>query len=133
MRYIAFFFMMIFTVSSCVSTTKTVDRSNKLPEHAVRIANDALAYEIIIIDIGFDRYLHSIAKPANFHSQSYYEQKNIFYVSEWNIRASNPMRYDPNLYENQIDYRQGVDYGMDVNYKLYTYFKFVEYKYKVRF
>lgn len=132
MRNIAFFFTMMFLVSSCGSITPAIDKSDQLPDHAVRITNDELEYEIIIIDIGFDTYLHSIAKPANFYSQSYYENKNIFYVSEWNIRAGDPMRYDPNLYENQIDYIQGVDYGLDVNYKLYNYFKFVEYKYKVR-
>ncbi|MBL4746768.1 MAG: hypothetical protein JKY08_10425 [Flavobacteriaceae bacterium] len=97
------------------------------------MSNDAIDYEIIVIDIGFDTYLQTVAKPAHFHSQSYYEQKNIFYVLEWNIRARNPLRYDPNLYENQIEYRQGVDYGLDVNYKLYNYFKFVEEKYRVRF
>jgi len=132
MRYIAFIFTMMFLVSSCGSTVATTDKTDDLPEHAVRIANDDLEYEIIIIDIGFDTYLHSIAKPANFYSQSYYEQKNIFYVTEWNIRAGNPMRYDPNLYENEIDYQHGINYGLDVNYKLYNYFKFVEYKYKVR-
>jgi len=131
MRNIAFFLMMMFLVSSCDSLAPAVDKSNQLPDHAVRITNDDLEYEIIIIDIGFDTYLHSIARPANYYSQSYYELKNIFYVTEWNIRAGNPMRYDPNLYENQIDYIQGVDYGLDVNYKLYNYFKFVEYKYKV--
>lgn len=132
MRQIAFLIVMMLIFSSCGSTAPTVDTSKQLPDHAVRIANDDLEYEIIIIDIGFDTYLHSIAKPANFYSQSYYEQKNIFYVSEWNIRAGNPMRYDSSLYENQIDYSMGVDYGLDVNYKLYNYFKFVEYKYKVR-
>lgn len=133
MRHIAFLFVMMLVFSSCGSTAPTVDKSNQLPDHAVRIANDDLEYEIIIIDIGFDTYLHSIAKPVTFYSQSYYEQKNVFYVVEWNIRANNPMQYDPNLYENQIDYRPGIDYGLDVNYKLYNYFKFVEYKYKVRF
>ncbi|PCH75623.1 MAG: hypothetical protein COB98_08720 [Flavobacteriaceae bacterium] len=133
MKHIVFLFVVVLIVTSCGSTAPIVDRSNQLPEHAVRIANDDLEYEIIIIDIGFDTYLLSIAKPSNFYSQSYYEQKNIFYVSEWNIRAGNPMRYDPSLYENQIAYEQGIDYGLDVNYKLYNYFKFVEYKYKVRF
>ena len=114
---------------SAISNT-TTQNDTKIPDGAVRIANDELEYEIIIIDIGFDTYLHSIAKPANFHSQHYYEAKNKFYVTEWNIRAQNPWRYNSSIYENQIDYYFNIDYGLDVNYKLYNYFKFVEYKYK---
>jgi len=121
-------------IVGCSSTTKTITTNNtKLPDGAVRIANDSLEYEIIIIDIGFEFYLNSIAKPANFYSQSYYETKNKFYVTEWNIRAQNPLRYNSSIYENVIDYGFNIDYGLDVNYKLYNYFKFVEYKYKQHF
>ena len=127
-------FLILVLIISCKSTTNTnLITKDTLPEGAVRIANDSLEYEIIIIDIGFDTYLNSIAKPANFYSQSYYERKNIFYVSEWNIRAQNPLKYNSSIYENVIDYNFHTNYGLDVNYKLYNYFKFVEYKYKQRF
>ena len=119
----------------CATTTKTTTTKNdtNLPEGAVRIANEELEYEIIIIDPGFETYLVSIAKPANFYSQSYYEIKNQFYVTEWNIRARNPINFNSNIYENVINYEFNVDYGLDVNYKLFNYFKFVEYKYKQHF
>ena len=118
-------------IIGCSSTTKTITTKDaKLPEGAVRIANDTLEYEIIIIDIGFETYLQTIAKPANFYSQEYYELKNRFYVTEWNIRVLDPLRYNSDIYENTIDYDFNVDYGLDVNYKLYNYFKFVEYQYK---
>jgi hypothetical protein len=121
-------------IVGCSSTTKTTTiKDAKLPEGAVRIANDELEYEIIIIDPGFETYLHSIAKPADFYSQQYYETKNKFYVTEWNIRAQNPLKYDGSIYENQINYDFSIDYGLDVNYKLYNYFKFVEYKYRQQF
>lgn len=121
-------------IVGCSSTTKTITTNDtKLPDGAVRIANNELEYEIIIMDPGFETYLYSIAKPANYYSQSYYESKNKFYVTEWNIRAQNPLRYNSAIYENVIDYDFNTDYGLDVNYKLYNYFKFVEYKYKQRF
>ena len=127
-------FLILLLMISCNSTIKTTSANDtKLPEGAVRIANDSLEYEIIIIDIGFETYLQTIAKPANFYSQSYYEIKNQFYVSEWNIRAQNPLRYDSTIYENVIEYDFNTNYGLDVNYKLYNYFKFVESKYKQRF
>ncbi len=122
-------------VLACGTNIKTIKKESEttLPEHAVRIANDSLEYEIIIFDIGFDTYLKTIAKPANYYSQSFYETKNYFYVTEWNIRHHNPMRYNSSIYENEIDYQAHIDYGLEVNYKLYNYFKFVEYKYKERF
>jgi len=121
-------------IISCASTTKNITTANtNLPDGAIRIANDSLEYELIIIDPGFETYLLTIAKPANFYSQSYYENKNRFYVTEWNIRAQNPMRFNSSIYENIIDYDFCIDYGLEVNYKLFNYFKFVEYKYKQRF
>lgn len=125
------FFLLL--LMGCNSTKTTTTNDTNLPKEVVRIANDSLEYEIIITDIGFETYLNTIAKPANFYSQEYYENKNRFYVTEWNIRAQNPLRYRSDIYENQIDYDFNVDYGLEVNYKLYNYFKFVEYKYKQRF
>jgi len=43
-----------------------------------------------------------------------------------------PQRFDPNLYELQIDYQQGIDYGYEVNYKLYNYFIYFQLTYKQR-
>ncbi|MBE0422920.1 MAG: hypothetical protein IBX66_03185 [Lutibacter sp.] len=120
-------------IAACSSTTKTATKEGNLEQEVVRIANDSLEYEIIIFDIGFETYLNTIAKPMNFYSKEYYETKNRFYVTEWNIRALNPSRYRSDIYENQIDYDFNVDYGLEVNYKLYNYFKFVEHKYRQRF
>jgi len=118
-------------IIGCGSTNKTtVNNDANLPEGAVRIANDSLEYEIIIFDIGYETYLNSIAKPDWYYSLTYLENKNSFYVTEWNIRAQNPLRYSPDIYENMIDYSPHIKYGLEVNYKLFNYFKFVEYKYK---
>lgn len=134
MKTIFYYLAIGLFIVGCSSTTKTTTTSDtSLPEGAVRIVNDSLEYEIIIFDIGFETYLNTIAKPMNFYSKEYYETKNIFYVSEWNIRALNPRRYRSDIYENRIDYDLNVDYGLEVNYKLFNYFKFVEYKYNERF
>ncbi len=127
------FVLLLFISCTSTKTATTAKNDTNLPEGAVRIANEELEYEIIIIDIGFETYLYSIAKPDNFYSQEYYEIKNRLYVTEWNIRVLDPLRYDSFIYENVIDYDFNVDYGLDVNYKLYNYFKFVEYKYKQKF
>ena len=61
-------------IYSCGTQQKKGLTFNKnLPEGAVRIVNDSLEYEIIIIDAGFETYLNSISQPANFYSQQFYE------------------------------------------------------------
>ena len=133
MKQLIYLIVTIFIIVGCSSTSKISEVDTQLPDGAVRIANNELEYEIIIIDPGFETYLLSIAKPANFYSQAYYETKNKLYVIEWNIRVNNPLGYNSNIYENKIDYDFNTDYGLDVNYKLFNYFKFVEYKYKQQF
>lgn len=131
MKNLFFYLAIGFLIVSCGSTSKTtVKNDTNLPEGAVRIANDSLEYEIIIFDIGYDTYLKTIAKPEWYYSLEFLEIKNKFYVTEWNIRVNNPFKYNPDIYENRIDYDFNTNYGLEVNYKLYNYFKFVEYKYK---
>lgn len=68
------------------------------------------------------------ARPKTFYKQSFLEARNIQYVTEWNRRVVSS-DYDLNLYDMQINYAQGVNYGFDVNYILYHYFVFFEEKY----
>ncbi|MFV8375465.1 DUF6146 family protein [Flavobacterium sp. LB1P71] len=96
----------------------------------VRIANDELQYEVIIIDPGFSTWLNSRAYPRGYHSQTYLENKNQFYVSEWNNRVLQPQRYDTNLYEMTINYDSNIDYGYEVNYLIYNYFIYFQNTYK---
>lgn len=131
MRSLFYCFVLGLFIIGCGTSNKTTIKNDvNLPEGAVRIANDTLEYEIIIFDNGFQYYLNAIAKPEWYYTQSYLENKNKFYVTEWNIRARDPLRYNPSIYENQINYDFNIDYGLEVNYKLFNYFKFVEYKYK---
>lgn len=123
-------FILGLLVWSCASTPKSTDKNSK--EVPVVIKNDSLEYEVIIIDQGFNMYLNTQAKPVGFYSQNYLENKNRFYVTSWNYRASNPAQYNPNIYENVIDYDPNVNYGYDVNYKLFNYFEFAQRKYRMR-
>ena len=93
----------------------------KVTNDTIRIANEELQYEVIIIDSGFSTWLASRSFPRGYHSQSYMENKNIFYVTEWNNRVIQPQRYNPNLYEMSINYDQNTNYGYEVNYMIYNY------------
>ena len=122
---------------SCNTTKLTTSNKNEALEitklsDTVSISNDALEYEIIIIEPGFNAWLASTARPEGFYTQQYLENRNYQYVIEWNQRVLQPQRYNPNLYEMQIDYQPNIDYGYDVNYKLYNYFIFFQLTYKQR-
>lgn len=106
------------------------DNANLSQQDTVRIANDELEYEIIIIDPGFNYWLASRARPEGYYSQNFLESRNWQYVTEWNSRVLQPHRYNPSLYEMQIDYQPGIDYGYEVNYKLYNYFIYFQITYK---
>ena len=92
------------------------------------LKNDTTEYQLIIIDIGFESWL-ATQKPANYHTNDYYRMWNLRYVSEWNY-LYNSGRY-PNYIESYVDYRPGIDYGIELNYKLYSYFQFFEEKHKI--
>jgi len=123
---------------ACIVSCKTTDKMPKQKSDAmatseqdtVRIANDKLEYEIIIIEPGFNSWLERMAKPEGYYSQGFLEGRNQLYVSEWNRRVLQPSAYNPNLYEMQIDYNPSIDYGYEVNYKLYNYFIYFQQHYK---
>jgi hypothetical protein len=111
----------IISRTSSKSIVSKADQAISTQNDTVRIANDELEYEVIIIDPGFNTWLVSRAYPKGYHSQSFMENKNRLWISEWNIRVLQPFRYDPNLYGMTIDYNSNIDYGYEVNYLIYNY------------
>ncbi|QDO95074.1 hypothetical protein FNB79_14205 [Formosa sediminum] len=134
------FYILLITICciGCNTSKKNIQKAtnsetlNLTKNDTVRIENDSLEYEIIIIEPGFNSWLKSTAKPEGYYTQQYLETKNYMLVTEWNNRVSNPQRFDPNLYELRIDYRPNIDYGYEVNYKMYNYFIYFQLKYKQR-
>lgn len=116
--------------SKIINSNNNQDVKDRVETDTVRIANDKLEYEIIIIEPGFNFWLESRAKPEGYYSQSFLENRNRLFVTEWNSRVLRPQRYNPNLYEMQIDYQPHIDYGYEVNYKLYNYFIYFQIHYK---
>lgn len=123
------------TIIACSTTSKNIASAdttapNKKISDTVRIANDSLEYEVIIIDNGFSTWLQSRAYPRNYHSLEYLENKNNLYVTEWNSRVLQPQRYSPDLYEMSINYRPDIHYGYEVNYLIYNYMIYFQNTYK---
>ncbi|MCW3804362.1 DUF6146 family protein [Plebeiibacterium marinum] len=114
---------------SCQTKQFVSDKNNTLPQ-INQAKEDSVQYELIIYDIKFDTYL-ATRPPMEFFSQQYYETWNYQYVTEWNIRHLNPTRYG-DFFETHIEYYQHMDYGLELNYKLYYYFLFIEKEYGIK-
>jgi hypothetical protein len=90
------------------------------------IKSDKTEYEITIIEMGFNQWMNSNAKPRGFYSQNYLENYNKRYVAFWNNRASQGRFND--VFPFLIPYEFHVDYGYEVNYMLFHYFQFIQFK-----
>lgn len=128
--FIALFLVLLISCTTTKSGVSANATAASKTSDTVRIANDSLEYEVIIIDPGFKSWLNSQAKPRGFYTEDYLEGRNRIYVAEWNNRALQPQRFNPNLYEMQINYNYNIHYGYEVNYLIYNYFIYFQITYK---
>ncbi len=133
MRYLIILFLAASLISCSTQKqgTKQVFKDSKMNTDTIRIANDSLEYEIVIVEPGFNAWLAS-QRPRGYFGLNYLDQRNDFYIIIYNMRVNDPMGFDPNLYPFRINYEMDVDYGYEVNYLLYHYFLFFEDKYNQR-
>jgi len=132
MKKIFVMLLFSFLIWDCTSQTTASAPENNKEENSLKLEkNDEDEYDIIVLDPQYETYLKSIAMPMNHYSEQYYKSKNEIYVTEWNIRHAQPMRYDPDFYAVSIDYNPQTDYGIKLEYKLYNFFQFINWKYKV--
>ncbi|MBG6129339.1 hypothetical protein IWQ47_001358 [Aquimarina sp. EL_43] len=123
----------IFIYSCSTTKNRKMDvATTDTASDTIRIANDSLEYEIIIIEPGFNSWLIT-QRPRGFYSETFLETRNRIYVTEYNQRVMQPQRFDPNLYLQQINYDPVIHYGYEVNYLLYNYFLYFEQQYRQRF
>jgi hypothetical protein len=123
--------LLALSLNSC-KTTKKAESSNQKVELINKdstLMEDSTEYELIIMDPKFESWL-ATQPSASFYSQHYYENWNHHYVIEWNNRHRNPIRYG-SFYETHIDFDPNTDYGLELNYKLYYYFRFIEKEYGI--
>lgn len=120
LKYLFIGILLISLVFSCQSNKNfSTENKQKLTSDTIRIANEEIEYEVIIIDGGFTTWFNTFAKPREFYTQDFLESRNRFWVLEWNNRARDPRLI--NLYDMQINYETNINYGFEVNYMLYNY------------
>ncbi|MBT8262376.1 MAG: hypothetical protein KJO05_06110 [Bacteroidia bacterium] len=126
------FMLMIYGCESGKSAMSDTSTSAENTMDTIRIANDSLEYEILIMDLGFNNWLVT-QPPEGYYSQTFLENRNRLFVTEYNRRVQNFQLYDRNLYWQEINYDFNIDYGYEVNYLLYNYFMFFQERYRQSF
>ncbi|HKJ43310.1 MAG TPA: DUF6146 family protein [Sunxiuqinia sp.] len=120
MKYLTIIlFALIF--ASCATQHNVQIKHDKQAEKSAD--NDSTSYELVVLDPGFDSWYAINSKPSWYHSQDYYEYWNQRYVQAWNYDYQGG-RYSKVL-ETYIDYDPNVDYGLELNHKLFYYFQYV--------
>ncbi len=122
---IAIIGLMIYGCGGYINTANQDATNVSEKSDTLRITNDSLEYEIIIIEPGFNNWLVT-QFPEEYYAQSFLENRNQFFVSEYNRRVLNSTQYNADLYMQQINYEWNLDYGKEVNYLLYNYFIYFE-------
>jgi len=112
-------------IMACSSAREASKTSAKLAQSS----NDSTEYELIIIDARFDTWYSLNYSPAKDRFNEYYRSKNLVAVINWNDYYRNG-RYGK-VIDSYIDYQPSVDYGIEVNRKLYWYFQYIVESYEI--
>jgi hypothetical protein len=122
--------LVVFACDTKKSLPSTQDQTAKTLGDTVRIANEELEYEVIIIDPGFSSWMLTNARPRGHYTQQYMEMRNRTWVNEWNNRTRIPQY--ANIFQMPIDYNAATNYGYEVNYLLYNYLTYFQIKNNIR-
>ena len=126
MKYLISIGLLFLLIVGCETSKPAMrtssNESQKALNDTVRIANDELEYEVIIIDAGFNSWFLMNAKPRNFYSQTYLEARNRDWVLGWN----NKFHQGNRNFDMPIDYQGTIDYGYEVNYMLFNYLTYFQ-------
>lgn len=125
MKKLLFFAINILLFWSCSSVQKT-----SAPNEEIAITSDSTEYEIAILDSDFDVWYLMNYSPSKDRTNDFYRTSNLIAVSNWNNYYLHG-KYS-RVIGNHIFYDNSIDYGIEVNRKLYWYFKFAETKSHIR-
>ena len=131
----AVFILLAAAITSCAGGgMANVDRPAS-PNLVSNENGDEEEYELIIIDPGYQSWKATNARPVGFYSPSYYESWNERYVAAWNDKVNQQAYYNSANYpfENKIEYNPNIDYGLELNYELFWYFRYIHNLYGARY
>lgn len=116
MKKLIFITLAVILTFACASHKKATEKVTPT------LSKDSTEYELIIFDTHFETWFTINSSEAMKRSNSYYKNQNYLYVIDWNEKYRRGLPF----FESYIDYRNDIEYGINFNYKLYMYFKYVE-------
>ena len=134
-KIIGIYIGLLSLLTACTSGAYTGRTSDRSPHANVINIDEQEEHELVIMDPGYTRWAVTNAKPISFYSPWYYRQWNQRYVQAWNALANQAVRYGGSdfPFENQINYDIATDYGVELDYELFTYFQYVAARYSSRY
>ena len=94
------------------------------PTDEPEAVEDSLQYELIVFDAKFETWYAFHNNPSQYRSQRYYENWNRQYVNAWNYNSTQPGKRS--FFEPIVGWEPTIDYGFELNHKLFYYFLYVE-------
>ncbi len=122
MKQIVFISIALLFILAC-STQKGVVKIEENKEEIVAV-EDSLEYQLETFDAKFETWYSLHDNPSQYRSQQYYENWNRQYVNAWNYNSTQPGKRS--FFEPIVGYEPNVDYGFELNHKLFYYFQYVE-------
>ena len=120
----------VLIISFAAWACSPVKEGSKTTARLTHDSLDSTEYELIIIDPRFDNWYLMNYSPAKDRTNDYYRSKNLEAVINWNDHYRNG-RYT-RVIDSYIDYQASTDYGIEVNRKLFWYFRYIVESYKIR-
>ncbi|MEM9673659.1 MAG: DUF6146 family protein [Bacteroidota bacterium] len=130
MKTIMYMLAILLLAVACGPTYNATSSRDRIQPNIVQ-PQDEEEYELLIIDQNFERWFQTNGRPVGFYSPQYYEQKNRQYVASWNEKVGRFGGGSP--FQNIINYDYSEDYGVELNYQLFWYFRYVENLYGRRY
>ena len=134
MKRLIYAIPLVLMLGACATSgnLNTVDRKGA---NVINPDEEEEEYELVIIDPGFNLWATTNQRPIWYYSSWYYAQKNRIYVQAWNERVDQQRFYNSRNYpfEQRINYDPTIDYGIELNYQLFWYFKYIEALYGSRY
>ena len=127
MKRIMFWVGIILLIAACSAQKGLVTVKSNNGESTTK---DSLEYDLETFDGRFETWYQIHNNPSMYRSQEYYENWNHQYVSAWNYNAMSGRRNS--FFEPITGYEFSVDYGFELNHKLFYYFQYVEHVLKIQ-
>jgi hypothetical protein len=127
MKTFGLFFIVLLVGALAWTPAQPLDAAGSPPD-TLQLANpepnDTLEYELLIFDARFETWFQRNRQPMDFYHEGYLENWNEQLARQWNALIPGTRRPQC-IPETYLNYDPTADYGKELNYRLFYYFRYV--------